>query len=247
MEERDEAFEELIERSSLGAPGARQLRRRTSRSQVDAVRRIVDLRNRMFHGRGSEASQAAGALIRLFRELGYHGQAEHVLAEAFPGPEADTVLRAAEAIAGTAGRDSEVKVVDLTDEEPTSAAEAESLWRWLREEPELREHVHRVEQNPRPNRTGRDRPDGLVVAVAATTAAAAAAAAIAAAGPAVVIVAAGSVVPVFARVLVEWLRSRRSNITVTVTGPGGRQASLDAKSVRDPEHTLREVLGDQAT
>jgi hypothetical protein len=139
--------------------------------------------------------------------------------------------------------------VDLTDEEPTSAADAESLWRALREEPELHDRVHRVEQRPRPDRIGSDRSREVVVAVAATTAAAAAAAAaaMAAVGPVVVIVTAGTVLPALARALEMWLRTRRSDITVTVTGPGGRQVSLDAKSVNDPANALREVLGDQTS
>jgi hypothetical protein len=245
MDERDEAFEELIERSSLGTPGARKLRQRTSRSQVDTVRRIVDLRNQMFHSSGPRATQAASALIRLFRELGYHGQAEHMLAEAFPGREANAVLCAAEAITGTAGRDNEAKVVDPTSEEPTSAADAESLWRSLRDEPELREHVRLVEQSPRPDRIGTNGPREVVVAVAATTAAAVAAGGMAA-GPAMVIVAASAVVPVLARALAVWLRTRRPETTITVTGLGGRQVSLNAKRVKDPEGVLREVLGEQA-
>lgn len=98
MDERDEEFEELIERSSLGTPGARQLRRRTSRSQVDAVRRIVQLRNQMVHSSGPEAAAAAEALVQLLRELGYHGQAEQVLAEAFPDGEGNAVVQAAETI-----------------------------------------------------------------------------------------------------------------------------------------------------
>ncbi len=132
MDERDEAFEELIERSSLGTPGARQQRRRTPRSQVDAVRRIVDLRNRMFH--------------------------------------------CATTAAATAG----------------------------------------------------------VVAAAG-------------AGPAVVVAATSTVLPVLARVLTTWLRTRRSDVTITLTGPDGRQVSLDAKKANDAENLLRHVLGEQAT
>jgi Effector Associated Constant Component 1 len=56
----------------------------------------------------------------------------------------------------------------------------------------------------------------------------------AAAGPAVVIVAATAVLPALARALEMWLRTRRSDITVT-------------KRVNDPEHALREVHGEQAT
>ena len=74
MGERDGEFEELIERSSLGTPGARQLRRRTPRPQVDAVRRIAELRNRMMHGDARESAEATADLVQLLRDLGYEGQ-----------------------------------------------------------------------------------------------------------------------------------------------------------------------------
>jgi hypothetical protein len=239
MDERDEVFENLIERSSLGTSGARQLRRRTPRSQVDAVRRIVDLRNQMVH---SSDGQAAQALIQLLRDLGYHGQAEQVLAEAFPGREADSVVHMAQVIdRGADRRRNERQVIDLTGEEPTSAADAESLWTWLREEPELRGHLHRADRVPHP-----DSSRALVVAVA-TTAAAAGVVAAAAASPAAVVVAASAVLPALAHGLVTWLRTRRSDVTITLMGPDGRQVSLDAKKVNDPENALRQVLGDQAT
>jgi len=97
----DDDIEELIERSSLGSAAARQLRRRTAPVQVAAVRRIADLRNRMVHpSRPGEAADAAAALVHLLQELGYHGQAERVLREAFPGGEAHAVTTLATLHAG---------------------------------------------------------------------------------------------------------------------------------------------------
>ncbi len=198
----------------------------------------------MFHCDGSDAAQAAHELIRLLRELGYHGHAEQVLAEAFPAREADSVVRTAQILSRGADRQpNERQVVDLTDEEPTSAAaEAESLWRWLREEPELRGHLSRADPLPHP-----DRSRSLVVAIATTAAATAGVVAAAGAGPAVVVAATSTVLPVLARVLTTWLRTRRSDVTITLTGPDGRQVSLDAKKANDAENLLRHVLGEQAT
>lgn len=235
MGEHDEAFEDLIERSSLGTPGARQLRRRTSRSQIDAVRRIVELRNQMFHSSGSQSVQAADALIRLLRELGYHGQAGQVLAEAFSGPKAGAVVQAALMLAGRADREyDEPKAADLIDEEPTRAADVESLWRWLDERPEL--YARRVDQG-----SHLDISQELLVAVVTT-----AAGAIAAIGFPAVAVAAASL-PALARALKIWLTTRRPEVAVTVTGPYGRQVLLDARRIENPERLLREGLEDEAT
>lgn len=87
MPEDDEAMERierLLQQSSLGAPGARQLRRRTPGAHVEAARQIYRLRSRMVHSGGSDAVSAAAALIDHLTELGYHGQANHVLHEWFP-------------------------------------------------------------------------------------------------------------------------------------------------------------------
>jgi hypothetical protein len=45
-----------------------------------------------------------------------------------------------------------------------------------------------------------------------------------------------------ARSLSVWLVQRRSDLTVTVTGPDGRQVSVSAQRVGDPEQLLRAVL-----
>ncbi len=68
----DAAFEELIERSSLGTPGARRLRRRTPPARAAAVRTIGQLQHRMTHpGYPGEGAEAAAHLARLYSDLGY--------------------------------------------------------------------------------------------------------------------------------------------------------------------------------
>jgi hypothetical protein len=49
-------------------------------------------------------------------------------------------------------------------------------------------------------------------------------------------------VPALARSLSTWLVQRRSDLTVTVTGPNGRQVSVSSRRVADPEKLLRAVL-----
>jgi hypothetical protein len=60
-----------------------------------------------------------------------------------------------------------------------------------------------------------------------------------------VVVLATAAVPVasaLARSLSTWLVQRRSDLTVTVTGPDGRQVSVSSRRVADPEKLLRAVL-----
>ncbi|MEU5553624.1 hypothetical protein ABZ738_28025 [Micromonospora sp. NPDC047793] len=77
-------FEELLQRSSLGTPGARQLRQRTDAAHIEAVRRIYQLRSRMVHSSSKDSTAAAIELVEYLTKLGYHGQADHLLHEAFP-------------------------------------------------------------------------------------------------------------------------------------------------------------------
>jgi tetratricopeptide (TPR) repeat protein len=79
----NEEFEELLEQSSLGSRGARQLRARVPHDQVVLTRRIADLRNQMVHGDAPGNSAAAAELISYLTELGYHDQAAAVLQEWF--------------------------------------------------------------------------------------------------------------------------------------------------------------------
>jgi hypothetical protein len=53
---------------------------------------------------------------------------------------------------------------------------------------------------------------------------------------------AGALWAALSRSLSVWLTQRRSDITVKVIGPDGRQVSLNAKRVADPEKLLRQVL-----
>jgi hypothetical protein len=84
----DAHIDELIKRSSLGAPGARELRERTSRAQTEVVHQIIELRARMARPKDSgDAVDAARSLAQLLRRLGYNAQADQVMHEAFTGPE----------------------------------------------------------------------------------------------------------------------------------------------------------------
>ncbi|MFC7529770.1 ATP-binding protein [Actinoplanes sp. GCM10030250] len=81
MSDPDEAldgFEALLERSSLGAPGARELRRRTSGAHLMAAQRIGGLRERLARAQGDEAAAAADALVAYLRQLGFREQADEV-------------------------------------------------------------------------------------------------------------------------------------------------------------------------
>src|SRR5262249_54943914 len=86
MNECDEEVEDLIERSSLGNLGAQRLRGRTPSSQVEAVRRIADLRNQMAHSGPEQSVTAARTLVQRRLDLGYEGQAE-----VFPGRETEAM------------------------------------------------------------------------------------------------------------------------------------------------------------
>ena len=98
----------------------------------------------------------------------------------------------------------------------------ESLWDWLRNEPELR---GRLQLSAAPTPGGAmGAPTDLVVQVSAALAGASA------------------VWAALAKSLSVWLVQRRSDLTVTVTGPEGRKVSVSAKRVADPEQILRSVL-----
>jgi hypothetical protein len=59
------------------------------------------------------------------------------------------------------------------------------------------------------------------------------------------VVMAGAAVPVvsvLARAVTTWLVQRRSDVTIRVTAPDGRQVSVNAKRIADPEKLIREVL-----
>jgi Effector Associated Constant Component 1 len=97
--------------------------------------------------------------------------------------------------------------------------DAESLWDWLRHEPELRGRL-RARSAPAPDEAMGAPIELAVVLATATTAVASA----------------------LARSLSTWLVQRRSDLTVTVTGPDGSQVSVSSRRVADPEKLLRAVL-----
>ena len=97
--------------------------------------------------------------------------------------------------------------------------DAESLWDWLRDEPELRGRL-RTRSAPTPDKTMGVPIELVVVLATATTA----------------------VVSALARSVSTWLVQRRSDLTVKVTGPDGRKISVSSRRVADPEQLLRAVL-----
>jgi hypothetical protein len=100
----------------------------------------------------------------------------------------------------------------------------ESLWDWLRHEPELRGRL-RTRSAPTPEEA-MGAPIELVVILATATV---------------------PVASALARSISTWLIQRRSDLTVTVTGPDGRQVSVSSRRVADPEKLLRAVLDPPAS
>ncbi|MFF3919204.1 Crp/Fnr family transcriptional regulator [Streptomyces sp. NPDC001852] len=75
---KDDDFEALLERSSLGSPAARRLRERTPLSRSGTVRRIIKLRNRIAH-HGDDldgARQSARELVQLLDDMGFRTESE---------------------------------------------------------------------------------------------------------------------------------------------------------------------------
>jgi hypothetical protein len=98
----------------------------------------------------------------------------------------------------------------------------EALWDWLREEPQLRGRLH--------------------LGAAATPAGTMGAGSEIAVQIGAAMAGAGALWAAVARSLSVWLTQRRSDITITVTAPGGRKVSVNAKRVADAEALLRDVL-----
>jgi hypothetical protein len=57
----------------------------------------------------------------------------------------------------------------------------------------------------------------------------------------------GGAVTVLASSLSQWLASRRSGVTVSVSSPRGRTVVLTASNVADPVELIREVLAEDET
>jgi hypothetical protein len=101
-------------------------------------------------------------------------------------------------------------------------ADVESLWDWLRDEPQLRGYVH----------MGRGKIGegamGLPVEI-------------------VILAANATVVSALTRTLSTWLIQRKSQVTVEIKEKGGRKTTISASGVANPEELLRkvdEVLGE---
>lgn len=101
-------------------------------------------------------------------------------------------------------------------------ADRESLWDWLRHEPVLRGRLQ-LSTAPTPDEA-MGAPTDLVVEISAALAGASA------------------VWAALSKSLSVWLVQRRSDVTITVTGPDHRQVSVSAKRVADAEQILRSVL-----
>lgn len=109
--------------------------------------------------------------------------------------------------------------VSVAVEDNDAAESLRSLFRWLRQEPELRGQVQVVSRSPRSGEMGAV-PDLLTVAMGA-----------------------GGTVTVLAAALKAWFaQPRRSDVKITVRSPDGRAVELDARRVTDGEALLRAVL-----
>jgi hypothetical protein len=98
------------------------------------------------------------------------------------------------------------------------ADELPSLREWLNAEPEFRGRVAQTGAPAAPGEMGV--ATELVVAVGAAV----------------------PMVSVLARTVTTWLVQRRSDVTLTITGPDGKKVSLNAKRVKDAEALIREAL-----
>jgi hypothetical protein len=95
-------------------------------------------------------------------------------------------------------------------------ADAESLWDWLREEPQLRGYVQMGHAAIREGTMGL--PAEIVILATNATA-----------------------VSALARTLSTWLIQRKSQVTVEIEGKGGRKTLISAAGVADPQELLRKV------
>ena len=97
-------------------------------------------------------------------------------------------------------------------------SDVESLWDWLRGEPEFRGHLRQSEA-PGPAGAMGVYTD-LIVGVASSSA-----------------------ITALARSLQVWLAQRRPDVALKVSGPGGREVVLDAKRIPDAERLVNTALG----
>jgi Effector Associated Constant Component 1 len=97
-------------------------------------------------------------------------------------------------------------------------SDVESLWDWLRSEPELRGHL-RLGQVPGPAGAMGALAE-IIVGVTSSGAAAG-----------------------LTKAIQVWLVQRRADVILKISGPQGREIVLDAKRVKDAEHMMNNVLG----
>ena len=97
-------------------------------------------------------------------------------------------------------------------------SDQESLWDWLRHEPDFRGHLRQGETPGPPGTMGASTE--LIVGVVSSGAATA-----------------------LVTSLQVWLTQRRADVKVTVTGPQGRTIVLDAKRIPDAGRLLDTALG----
>ena len=102
-----------------------------------------------------------------------------------------------------------------------SEVEQAALEDWLKSESALRGYVGVERGTPTVDTMGL--PTELVVQVAATA------------------VGAGAVWTALAKSLTVWLTQRRSDVSLTITGAGGRTVTVDAKRIPDAESFVRLV------
>src|SRR5687768_142703 len=74
----DEDFQELIEQSSLGTPGAFSLRQRADAAQVHTVRQIAELRDDIASADRREQARAIAALAEHVRTHGRDQRADAI-------------------------------------------------------------------------------------------------------------------------------------------------------------------------
>jgi Effector Associated Constant Component 1 len=99
-----------------------------------------------------------------------------------------------------------------------AGADLESLSDWLMREPELRGRVRLRSATASPGFMGGDTAVQVVAAVAG----------------------ASTVWAALARSLSVWLTQRRGEVSITVTGPGGRAVSICAKRISNPREIIRD-------
>jgi hypothetical protein len=97
-------------------------------------------------------------------------------------------------------------------------SDVESLWDWLRSEPEFRGHLRLGQASSAEGAMG-----ALAEVIVGVTSSGAAAA--------------------LARAIQVWLVQRRADVMLKISGPQGEEIVVDAKRVQDAEHLLKEILG----